>query len=201
MNLHKLSNEIKKELLKISTVTYFAKDENFENNKPEYCYFLIEGIVKTYYCDDNESEHFLYFNTLEYVLIQQIFLEKNFNYKFTAITNGKLITTPITELFQLSCKYVELDKLIILSNQEKHRLIIKRIRSIMVDSIENRLLKYLKTISNILEDKELYLPLNTIAKDLNYSRETISRGLKKLEEMNELIKKNRSILLLKNNTY
>jgi Mn-dependent DtxR family transcriptional regulator len=71
----------------------------------------------------------------------------------------------------------------------------------MVDSIENRLLKYLKTISNILEDKELYLPLNTIAKDLNYSRETISRGLKKLEEMNELIKKNRSILLLKNNTY
>jgi len=93
-------------------------------------------------------------------------------------------------------KYPRLKEIVINSHQRLYNSLLDAIKHYLEMSFEDRLYSYLKFRLTKNDDKELKIPHSEIATDLNSTRESVSRSIKKLEEKNKIIRRPRSLIIL-----
>ncbi|WP_442265417.1 Crp/Fnr family transcriptional regulator [Tenacibaculum sp. ZS6-P6] len=117
------------------------------------------------------------------------------NFSITSLINCDVIFIPHNFIIEWAIRFTEFDFLIKEGLRYIFLNILNEMKNISSFSLEDRLIKYLKYKTSFYDDNEIKIPLSEISEDLNFSREAISRSLRKLEEKNLIIKKPRSIIV------
>ena len=166
------------------------------NSHYEYS-FLISGLIKLFI--EHESKKTILYHLEGNQAFIPTFINPFNNSPITcssfAIKESIIITIPKIKILELSNTFTELKDFINTSNKKHYFSLLNIIIQLIEQPLEERLFSYLKLNSITFKTDEVKISRNEIASDLNFSRETVSRALKKLEEKNRIIRKPRSILI------
>ena len=108
-----------------------------------------------------------------------------------------IITIPLKSMEEWMTKYPSWKNYIMLSYNQRFQELFNALDKIAFLKMDERLLKYLASKSRTLNSKVLEITHQEIARELNASREAISRLLKKLEQSNLLSLGRNKIILNK----
>jgi len=100
--------------------------------------------------------------------------------------NSKLLMIPLQKSELWMSKYSNWRNFILMSYSVRMDELLNALDSIAFHSLDQRLIEYLNKKSHTSLDAELQITHSEIAKDLNSSREAISRLLKKLENLGKV---------------
>ena len=110
---------------------------------------------------------------------------------------SSIISIPLKSMEDWMTKYPSWKNYIMLSYNQRFQELFNALDKIAFLKMDERLLKYLASKSRTLNSKVLEITHQEIAKELNASREAISRLLKKLEQSNLLSLGRNKIILNK----
>lgn len=96
--------------------------------------------------------------------------------------NTQLLAVPVEVVYQLQLRYPSWNNFILETYSGRFNELLSVVDSVAFQNMDVRLLKYLFRKSSILKSKTIHISNTAIAKDLNSSREVISRLLKQLEQ-------------------
>ncbi len=159
---------------------------------------ILEGLIKLF-IEHEDKKILLYHvedNDMCILSYMDIFSNHPVQYSSVAVKDTKLLFIPNDKLIEWSKEYSELRTIIVSSYQKNYSSLLNTIKEFIGQSLENRLYSYLKLKSIHLKTSELKIPHNEIAMELNFSREAITRAIKKLEDDNKVIRRPRSIVML-----
>ena len=144
---------------------------------------VLEGTVKLYREDDEGNEFFIYhLNPGQACSISLVCALKNETSELLAIavTDATLISIPLNFMEQWMGRYKSWYQFVIESYRDRFEELLKTIDAIAFSNMDERLEFYIKK-QVALFGNNLKITHQQIAKDLNSSREVISRLLKKME--------------------
>lgn len=95
----------------------------------------------------------------------------------------ELLMIPLQKSEEWMAKYSNWRNFILMSYANRMEELLYTVDSVAFRSLDERLLKYLEAKAHILKKREFSITHSEIAKELNSSREAISRLLKKLENI------------------
>ena len=180
----------------------FIKDD-IVIRKGEYMKFMpliLSGSIKVMREDDNGNEMLLYYleggNTCA-MSITCCLKEEKSNILAIAEEETSVLMIPISTSDAWMKKYTNWRNFILESYASRMNELLQTLDAIAFYSLDERLLKYLKDRSTALKKNEFSITHNDIAKELNSSREAVSRLLKKLENLGKVkLGRNRIELLI-----
>ena len=146
---------------------------------------IVEGSIKVLREDDKDHEIFMYFlNSNPKELISLFFSLKNKKSEVKAIAdqNTTCLWIPIEKFSEWTCDYPSWKKFIFKAYNHYLQEIMGIIDKIAFTKIDKRLEDHLKQMARHEKTVNLAITHQEIANDLNTSRETISRLLKRFEE-------------------
>lgn len=150
---------------------------------------LISGSLKIMREDENGNEILLYYleagKTCAMALTCCMKQEKS-NIRAIVEEDAEMIMVPVDLSDEWMFKYKSWKNFITETYAERFDELLKTIDSIAFKKMDERLLKYLEEKARIIESNTLHITHQDIAKELNSSREVISRLLKKLEQLGEI---------------
>lgn len=150
---------------------------------------LISGSLKIMREDENGNEILLYYleagKTCAMALTCCMKQEKS-NIRAVVEEDAEMIMIPVQYSDEWVFKYKSWKNFITETYADRFDELLKTIDSIAFKKMDERLLKYLKDKARVLETNTLTITHQDIAKELNSSREVISRLLKKLEQLGEI---------------
>ncbi|MGL5053799.1 MAG: Crp/Fnr family transcriptional regulator [Cetobacterium sp.] len=193
-----LSEESLNNLLKVSSCQEFKVGETLflEHSFCDNIYFIIDGNV-TVYKDNSDGRR-----KIIYLLPEGSFLNEAIIYDETektsiscdAFTNVKVLVIPVKEMKKLINKHHDLGILIIKSLSKKTKRLYRQLKNTTTISMSKRIAAKLWKLSKDFgyEIKEFHgftVKVNNtyLAEMLGTNRETVSRGIKKLKEL-QLVK-------------
>lgn len=181
-----LEKDIIGQLTKYAILKTYSKGDQIipQNTYKDQISFIESGLIKVYIEGENSS---LFLYHLEPEQNNILSLMNTFNNSpsqvaMMALQETSLFWIPNIIIRELVKKSPKLKSAIFQSNDHVHNNLIKLIEKITLYSVEDRIYDYLKTKLKFLKTQTIKITHEQIAVDLNFSRETISRGLKKLEE-------------------
>tara|TARA_B100000809_G_C15020058_1_gene488107 strand:+ start:221 stop:856 length:636 start_codon:yes stop_codon:yes gene_type:complete len=169
----------------------FQRGENIirKGEYMKYMPLVFSGSVKIMREDDNGNEVLLYYleggNTCA-MSITCCMKEEKSNIWAIAEENTKILLIPLINVDSWIKKYSSWKNFVMNSYASRMDELLQTLDSIAFYSLDERLLKYLKDRSSALQKNEFSITHSEIAKELNSSREAISRLLKKLENMKKI---------------
>ncbi len=183
--------ELLKEIAETGIVkTYASGDEVIRYGQYlKYTPLILSGSIKVLREDDEGKEVFLYFLEQGSTCAMSITCcMKSEQSKIWAIAeeDSKVLMIPIERSDEWMRKYNSWRNFIMMSYASRMEELLQTLDSIAFYSLDERLIKYLNDRSKALESKLLSITHSQIARELNSSREAISRLLKKLENMGRL---------------
>lgn len=146
---------------------------------------VFKGSIKVFREDQYGNEIFLYYiqsgQSCAMTLSSCLKREKSV---VKAITQSrtKILAVPVDVVHDFMFKYPSWNNFILQTYSIRFEEIIDVVDHVAFQKMDARLLKYLLDKSALLKSKELAISNTEIAKDLNSSREVISRLLKQLEK-------------------
>jgi len=150
---------------------------------------LISGTIKILREDENGNEILLYYleagKTCAMSLTCCMQQEKS-NIRAIAEEPVHIISVPVQYTDEWMFKYRSWKNFIMKTYAERFDELLRTIDSIAFKNMDERLLDYLENKAKVTESNTLLVTHQDIAKELNSSREVISRLLKKLEQMGEI---------------
>ncbi len=180
----------------IKTYKSGENTELINSSHSEYS-FLISGLLKLFI--EHENKKTILYHLEENQAFIPTFINPFNNSPITCssftIRESIIITIPKVKILEWSNNFSELKNFINSSNKTHYYSLLKIIIQLIEQPIEERVFDYLKLNSYTFNTNEIKVSRNEIASDLNFTRETVSRTLKKLEIKNRIIRKPRSILL------
>ena len=121
--------------------------------------------------------------------------------KTIAEDKTSIISIPLKSMEDWMSRYQSWKNFIMISYNNRFQELFNALDQIAFLRMDERLLKYIANKSRTLHSKELGITHQEIARELNASREAISRLLKKLERANLLQLGRNKIILLKSPEY
>ena len=113
-------------------------------------------------------------------------MDKKSAIKTVAIDDTKLIGIPVKQVDTWMGKYQSWKNFVMMSYDNKMLELIKVIDKIAFHGLDKRMEEYLKDLTESTGNKIIRTTHQTVADDLNVSREAVSRLLKKLENMGKV---------------
>jgi CRP/FNR family transcriptional regulator len=155
----------------------------------KYMPLVFSGSIKIMREDDYGNEVLLYYleggNTCA-MSITCCMKEEKSSIWAIAEEETKLLLVPVMNVDGWMKKFSSWKNFVMNSYATRMDELLHTLDSIAFYSLDERLLKYLKDRSSALNKKEFSITHSDIAKELNSSREAISRLLKKLENMGKV---------------
>jgi CRP/FNR family transcriptional regulator len=160
---------------------------------------VVEGSIKVLrQSAESDNELFLYYlNPGETcaMAFTCCMMHKKSEIRTIAEEKTKIISIPLKFMEDWMSKFPSWKNFVMTSYNKRFQELFSALDKIAFLKMDERLLKYLATKSKNLNSKELEITHQEIAKELNASREAVSRLLKKLEQFN-LIKLGRNKITL-----
>lgn len=160
---------------------------------------IIDGLVKLYREDDEGKEFFIYhLDAGQACSLSMVCAAKHETSEVLAkaLTDATVLAIPLEFMDQWMSKYKSWYQFVITSYRNRFEELLKTIDAIAFTGMDERLEYYLKKQVEKLGNN-LKVTHQEIARDLNSSREVVSRLLKKMEAKNWLIIHRNSIEWLK----
>lgn len=151
---------------------------------------IVDGRVKLYRQGDDGKEFFMYYlEAGDACALSLICAAKQETSKILAkaIENTTVIMIPIDLMDKLMQEHKSWYYFVIETYRTRFEELLVTIDSVIFKSLDERLLFYLKKQVQQLQSTQLNITHQQIAKDLNSSREVISRLLKKMEQRGNLV--------------
>ena len=161
---------------------------------------ILDGLVKLYREDDEAKEFFIYhLNAGQACSLSMVCAAKHETSEVLAkaLTDATVLAIPLEHMDRWMSKYKSWYQFVITSYRSRFEELLKTIDAIAFSGMDERLGYYLKKQVEKLGNN-LKITHQEIAKDLNSSREVISRLLKKMEAKGWLIIHRNSIEWRKN---
>ena len=155
----------------------------------KYMPLVLSGSVKITREDDDGNEILLYYleggNTCA-VSFTCCMQNERSSIRAIAEENTELIMIPVEYMDIWMGKYKDWRNFVLFTFSRRMDELFETLDSIAFDSMDKRLIKYLKDRSRVLKKDEFTITHQEIALSLNSSREAVSRLLKKLENMGKV---------------
>lgn len=151
---------------------------------------VLEGSLKIMRENDEGEELFLYFlNAGESCSMSFTccLAEKRSSIRAVVDDDVLILGVPVQYVDQWISKYTVWKNFVLRSYDQRLMELIQTIDTIAFKKLDERLLDYLKQLVKNHDNKHLNITHQQIASDLNASREAVSRLLKKMEKMGDLI--------------
>lgn len=166
----------------------------------KYMPLVLSGSVKITREDEDGNEILLYYleggNTCA-VSFTCCMQNETSGIRAIAEEDTKLIMIPVEYMDIWMGKYKDWRNFVLFTFSKRMDELFETLDSIAFDSMDKRLIKYLKDRSRVLKKEEFSITHQDIALSLNSSREAVSRLLKKLENMGKVeLGRNKIKLLL-----
>jgi CRP/FNR family transcriptional regulator len=162
---------------------------------------VIDGSIKVLrQSAESDNELFLYYLNAGETCAMAFtccMMHKKSEIRTIAEEKTKIISIPLKYMEEWMTRYPSWKNFIMISYNNRFQELFSALDKIAFLRMDERLLKYLATKSKNLNTKELGITHQEIAKELNASREAVSRLLKKLEQYNLLKLGRNKISLLK----
>ncbi|MEP2935211.1 MAG: Crp/Fnr family transcriptional regulator [Gilvibacter sp.] len=147
---------------------------------------LISGVIKVLHEDKEGDELLLYYlekgDTCSMTMSCCLGQTKS-EIRAIAETDSTLIMIPIQKMEEWTSKYRSWRNFVFDSYHNRLNELLHTLDSIAFDSMDQRLLNYLKEKSRVQKEKTIHITHQEIAVELHSSRVVISRLLKKLEKL------------------
>lgn len=147
---------------------------------------LISGAIKVLHEDKEGDELLLYYlekgDTCSMTMSCCLGQTKS-EIRAIAETDSTLIMIPIQKMEEWTSKYRSWRNFVFDSYHNRLNELLHTLDSIAFDSMDQRLLNYLKEKSRVINEKTIHITHQEIALELHSSRVVISRLLKKLEKL------------------
>lgn len=166
----------------------------------KYMPLVLSGSVKITREDEDGNEILLYYleggNTCA-VSFTCCMQNETSGIRAIAEEDTQLIMIPVEYMDIWMGKYKDWRNFVLFTFSRRMDELFETLDSIAFDSMDKRLIKYLKDRSRVLKKEEFSITHQDIALSLNSSREAVSRLLKKLENMGKVeLGRNKIKLLL-----
>lgn len=152
----------------------------------KYMPLVVNGSVKITREDEDGNEILLYYleggNTCAVSFTCCMHQEKS-SIRAIAEEETTLLMIPVEYMDVWMGKYKDWRDFVLLTFSQRMDELFETLDSIAFDSMDKRLIKYLKDRARVLKKEEFSITHQEIALSLNSSREAVSRLLKKLENM------------------
>lgn len=167
----------------------------------KYVPLIIKGSIRVMREDEEGHEMLLYYletgNTCA-MSITCCTRNEQSNIWAIAEEDSEVLLLPLTKMEEWMKKYSSWRSFIMNSYSNRMESLLETLDSIAFYSLDKRLMKYLNDRSRALNKQEFSITHGEIARELNSSREAISRLLKKLEGMKKVVLGRNKITLSKN---
>jgi CRP/FNR family transcriptional regulator len=154
---------------------------------------ITKGLVKIYREDEEGNEYFMYYlgpgKACALSMICALKQEAS-EILAKAVTDTEVLTIPLKKMDEWMTKYKSWSRYVLSSYRERFEELLQTIDHIAFRNMDERLVFYLKKHQETLKTNIIPVTHTEIARELNSSREVITRLLKKLAERG-LIKVNR----------
>ncbi len=160
--------------------------------------FISKGLIKVFIEQENSSLllYHLCSDSNSIASFMNIFTHTPIEVSMQAIHEASLLWIPNSKIMEWSERYICLKLALINSYQNNRYHLRTALKNLTINTLEDRLYEYLQTKSKHYKTCDLKIPHAEIAMDLNFSREAISRAIKRLEIIKKVIRKPRSIVLV-----
>lgn len=162
---------------------------------------VVEGTVKVLrQSAESDNELFLYYLNAGETCAMAFtccMMHRKSEIKTVAEDKTTIISIPLKSMEDWMTRYPSWKNFIMISYNNRFQELFNALDQIAFLGMDERLLKYLANKARTLGSKELGITHQEIARELNASREAVSRLLKKLERANLLQLGRNKILLLK----
>jgi CRP/FNR family transcriptional regulator len=146
---------------------------------------VIEGLIKIFRQDDEGNEYFMYYldegKACALSLVCAVKKETS-EILAMAVSEATLLIIPLEKVDQWMVKYKSWAEFALRSYRERFEELLLTIDHIAFRNMDARLVHYLKQYQEKLKTNQVSTSFTTIAKELNSSREVISRLMRKLSE-------------------
>jgi len=165
---------------------------------PKFIPLILEGIIKVNRVDDDGNEIFLYYLSSGQSCSMTLACCSGYTASKLSATveeNATIIKIPISAMDEWLGKYGVWRSFVFNSLNNRINGLLESIDQIAFSSLDERLLNLLGKMSDSKQTKEIKTTHQDLAKELNTSREVVSRLLKKLEEQ-KIVKLGRNKITL-----
>ncbi|MBG6132166.1 CRP-like cAMP-binding protein [Aquimarina sp. EL_43] len=187
-----LEKDITNQIAKHSTIKTYSNGEQiiFQNIHKDQISFIDSGLIKVYIEEENSSLFLYHLESKRnnILSLMNIFSNAPSQVSMMALQETTLYWVPNSIIRELLRKSPKLKSAIFKSDCYLHQNLINTIKKMTLHSKEDRIYDYLKIKLEHHKVKKIKVTHMQLAKDLNFSRETISRGLRNLEK-NDRIKR------------
>ncbi|WP_459209839.1 Crp/Fnr family transcriptional regulator [Aquimarina rhabdastrellae] len=160
--------------------------------------FIIDGLLKACIDEPNNTLLLYHLDSQKPSVISfiNIYTKTPIGVSITTLTNSRLLWIENSDLLVLGNQSIDIKKLMINSYNHVSKSLLLVLKNIISDSLEARVLEYLQAKVQLHQNSNITIPRQEIAEDLNISRVTLSRALKRLETEDKVQRNIRSIKLL-----
>jgi CRP/FNR family transcriptional regulator, anaerobic regulatory protein len=150
---------------------------------------IIDGLVKVYREDDEGNEFFMYYLQPGQACALSIVCavkQETSQIMAKAVKDTEVITIPLVWMDVWMAKYKSWYHFVLESYRDRFEELLVTVDHIAFRSMDERLEFYLKKHQQTLQKNTIEINHQTIADELNSSREVISRLLKKMEQRGQV---------------
>lgn len=151
---------------------------------------VLKGLLKIYREDDDGHEFFMYYLTPgQACAISMICASKQEKSAITAkvIEDTELLMIPYSQTEKFMLSYPSWNQFVLETYRNRFDEVLHVVDSIAFHNMDERLSFYLKKHFDQSKSYDLEITHQEIARELNTSREVVSRLLKKMEERNMIV--------------
>lgn len=161
---------------------------------------VISGSIKVVKVDGEGNEMFLYYilpgESCAMTLTSCIKREPS-SVKAIVESDLQVLTLPMSAIHEWTFKYPSWNTFMVDTYSKRFDEVLEVVDHIAFQNLDNRLLHYLTEKIKVVGSSTLQLSKTSVAKDLNSSREVISRLFKKMEEQGIIVTEGNSVRLIR----
>ncbi len=183
--------ELIKDLLKYGQLKTFSEDQQIMRTGQYFTstILILDGLVKLYREGEEGEEFFMYYiQSGQACALSMICAAKNETSQIMAkaVHPTHILAVPIQMMDEWMRKYRSWYYFVLETYRSRFEEILVVIDNIAFKAMDERLVFYLKNHQKTLNSNTIQINHQTIANELNTSREVISRLLKKLEQIGHI---------------
>lgn len=195
-----LDQQLIKEIEACAVLQSFGADEYVvkQGQYIRYLPVIYSGCIKVFCREDTIDFLLYYISSGESCIYSFAHVHDTKPAAFSAVAelDSELLLLPIDKVSQWVRRYPSLNQIIINNYSRHYHDLLESTKQMICYNLEERLLEYLKTKSELYESHSLSLSHQHIATELGSSREVISRLMKKLSLQGKVKQEGRKIRML-----
>ena len=188
---------LQNEIAEVGQIMHFPEGEIIMdfNSYVKMVPLIIEGTIKVTREDEDEGRelilYFLHAGETCSMSFTCCMMNKRSQIRTEAVEDTTIIGVPIKYVDRWMTQYQSWKNFVMLTYDNKMTELVKVLDNVVFTSLDDRLLQYLENRSESLGKRTIKITHQEIARDLNASREAISRLLKKMEN-SDMVKLSRN---------